>query len=99
MRVQLNGFLSPDFDGEVAPPMDLGLEAPVEYVSEQVEMRDARPLQAGAPSEAEFFARRGFALIRHASEVPDQQNDQFSTYMSEIADLLRDRLLPGRRIE
>ena len=99
MRVQLNGFLSPDFDGEVAPPMDLGLAAPVEYVSEEVEMRDARPFQAGASSEAEFFARRGFALIRHASEVPDPQNDQFSTYMSEIADLLRDRLLPGRRIE
>lgn len=99
MRVQLNGFLSPDFDGEVAPAMDLGLAAPAEYVSEEVEMRDARPLQAGASSEAEFFARRGFALIEHESRVPDWQRDQSSTYMSEIVDLLRDSLLPDRRIE
>jgi hypothetical protein len=99
MRVQLNGFLSHDFDDKVAPPMDLGLAAAAEYRSEEVEMRDARPLQAAATSEADFFARHGFALLKHESRFRDWDKVQSSTYILEIAGLFRDRLLPGRRIE
>lgn len=99
MRVELEGFLSRDFTGQIAPPMDLGLAPPAEYVSEEVEMRNARPLQATAASEADFFARHGFALLEHRSQVRDWGKAQNPTYMIEIAALLRDRLLPDRRIE
>lgn len=99
MRVKLDGFLSRDFDDTVAPPMDLGLAAAAEYLSEEVEMRNARPLQAEAASEADFFARHGFALLEHRSQVRDWGKAQTPTYMIEIASLLQDRLLPDRRIE
>jgi hypothetical protein len=99
MRAELDGFLSRDFDDSLAPPMDLGLAAPAEYLSEEVEIRDARPLEAEAASAADFFARHGFALLKHRSQVSDWGNAQIPAYMGEIASLLRDRLLPDRRIE
>src|SRR5919106_3213217 len=99
MDVELDGFLSRDFAGGMAPPMDLGLAAAAEYVSAQVDMLDARPVQARAVSEAEFFAEHGFALLKHRAGVRDWQRELASTYLAEIAELMRDRLFPGRRIE
>lgn len=99
IRVELDGFLTPDFTGEMAPVMDLGLAPAAEYVSEQVDIRDARALQSGTASEADFFARHGFALLAHPTQVRDWQRDLTSIYVPEITDLVRRRLFPGRRIE
>ncbi len=99
MYVELDGFLSRDFRGEMAPPMDLGLAAAAEYVSEQVDIIDARPVQARADSETDFFAEHGFALLEHETEIRDWQREQASIYLPEIAELIRDRLFPERRIE
>lgn len=99
MRAELDGFLSRDFAGDMAPPMDLGLAAAAEYLSQQVEIFDARPVQARAASEAEFFSERGFALLEHQTTVRDWQRGLASTYLLEIIEVIRTRLFPGRRIE
>jgi hypothetical protein len=79
--------------------MDLGLAAAAEYVAKQVDIVDARPVQARAVSEAEFFAEHGFTLLKHQSEVRDWQREQASIYLPEITELVRERLFPERRIE
>jgi hypothetical protein len=99
MYAELDGFLSRDFAGDMAPPMDLGLAAAAEYVSEQVDIVDARPVQARAVPETEFFAEHGFALLQHQTEVLDWQRELASLYLPEITELIRDRLFPERRIE
>jgi hypothetical protein len=99
MRVKLDGFLSREFIGDLAPPMDLGLAPAAEYVSEQVEILDARPLQARSASEAEFFGQHGFVLLKHNTQIRDWQRELASTYVSEAVELIHDRLLPGRRLE
>jgi hypothetical protein len=99
VRVELDGFLSPNFAGDLAPAMDLGLAPAAEYVSEQVDIRDARPLQAGAASEAEFFERHGFVVMAHQTQVRDWQRDLSSIYVPELTRLIGERLFPGRRIE
>lgn len=99
MRVELDGFLSPEFTGEAAPAMDLGLAAAAEYVSDQVRIHDARAVQASAASEAEFFARHGFVLMPHETRVRDWHSELASVYVPEITDLIRERLFPGQRIE
>lgn len=83
----------------MAPPMDLGLAAAAEYISEQVEILDARPVQARGVSEAEFFAEHAFALLKHETRVRDWQRELASIYLPEIIELVQDRLFPGRRIE
>jgi len=98
-RTELDGFLSGDFADDVAPPMDLGLAAASDYVSKQVEIVDARPMQARAASEAEFFAKHGFSLLKHQTKVRDWERELASIYLPEITELVRDRLFPGRRIE
>lgn len=99
MRAELNGFLSPDFAGDVAPPMDLGLAPAAEYESRQVEIENARPSQARSTSEAGFFASHGFALLPHETRVRDWDREVVSIYHEEIASVVRERLLPGRRLE
>ena len=99
MHIELDGFLSPDFAGDIAPAMDLGLAPAPEYVSADVDIRDARAAQAGAASEADFFARHGFVLLAHQTNVRDWQSELASVYVPEITGLIRERLFPGRRIE
>lgn len=99
MRAELSGFLSRDFTGEVAPPMDLGLAPAAEYEAHQVEMNDGRALQARTSSPAEFFAGHGFALLPHETRVQDWDRDVGSVYGPEVVDLVRKQLLPGRRVE
>jgi hypothetical protein len=69
-------------------------------------MLDARPLQSGTESEARFFADHGFVLLRHESAVRDWEpnladppdSDIGRIYLGEIETLIRERLLPGRRL-
>lgn len=78
-----------------------------------VRIHDARHLQAEAAadasfSEAAFFESHGFVLLPHASSVEDWEVDPASpdpgcdvvrVYMPEIEAIIRERLLPGRRVE
>ena len=99
MRAELGGFLSRHFTGDVAPPMDLGLAPAAEYEAHTVEMNDGRALQADSASEAAFFADHGYALLPHETRVRDWDRDVGSVYGPEVADIVRERLLPGRRLE
>jgi hypothetical protein len=56
MRVKLDGFLSREFAGDLAPPMDLGLAPAAEYVSAKVDIVDARPLQPAPRPKPSFLA-------------------------------------------
>lgn len=94
--VRLNGFLPPDYaGGMVSGPV--GAPQPL-MTSDAVEIGDARALQAGADPAA-FFAEHGFVLLPHASKVLDWDCDVAGIYMPEIETLIRERLLPGRRVE
>lgn len=98
MRAELNGFLSRNFAGPIAPPMDLGLAPAEAYVAEQVDVADARPMQHGkAPHDV--FARYGFVLLPHRTGVADWDREVATVYAPEVAALIRERLFPGRRIE
>src|SRR4051812_25332781 len=71
------------------------------------EIEDARPLQAGAESEASFFDAHGFVLLDHDIAVRDWEVDPDSPetsevvriYYPEIERLVRQRLFPGKRVE
>ena len=100
VQAEICGFLPSDFAGDWAPPMDLGPARVVEYGARHtIEIRDARRIQAGNPSEAEFFERHGFVLLPHATAVKDWDEDIGSVYVPEIERIIRERLLPDRRIE
>jgi len=68
---------------------------------------DARPRQAQARSEADFFDRHGFVLLSHETAVRDwevtadaaETSEVVRLYYPEIERLVRQRLLPGKRVE
>lgn len=95
----LNGFLPEDFIPEDRLRGPVG--APTGPMGgRSVEIGDARALQAAeGPSEAEFFARHGFVLLPHATAVLDWDADVGALYLPEVEQIIRERLLPGRRIE
>ena len=98
VQAQLNGFLPPDFAGAV-PTIDLRnprSRAPAQFPP--FDIQNGRDLQAGASSEAEFFADNGFVLLSHTSSVKDWDNVP-RTFAEEVEQLIRTRLLPGRRLE
>lgn len=96
--IWLNGFLPEDYviDGPLSGPV--GTPAGP-MIGRQVEIADARPLQAAAESEAAFFAEHGFVLLPHVSAVRDWDADIMGVYLPEIAVLIRERLFPGKRVE
>jgi hypothetical protein len=97
-QAQLNGFLPADFVGPLPvidvrnPPRPPAAQFP------QTDIRDGRSLQADVSSEAEFFAGNGFILLKHRTSVEDW-DDVPPSFALEIEEILRRRLLPGRRIE
>jgi hypothetical protein len=65
-----------------------------------IEIADARALQAAEHlSESTFFARHGFVLLPHVSGVRDWDTDVAPIYLAEIEQVVRERLLPGRRVQ
>lgn len=98
VQVQLNGFLPPDYDAALPvidvrdPPRRPPLDLP------KVDIRNARTLQANAASESAFFADNGFILLSHRTAVEDW-DDVPEIFCEEIEELIRTRLLPGRRLE
>lgn len=98
---QLNGFYPPEFASRERQRFAVGAPPPgFEASARPVEIGDARALQAAEGlSEAEFFARHGFVLLPHASAVRDWDTDVAAVYLPEIERIVRERLLPGRRVE
>jgi len=102
----LNGFFPSGFRAEAPVAMTIGAP-PAETRSVTVPIGDARQLHAGAATEAAFFEEHGFVLLDHTSAVREWEPDLKSPatsdlaihYFPEIEAVLRDRLLPGRRID
>ncbi len=115
VEARVYGFFASDheIEGIIRSRMlDLGqIMAPPEELP-PLRIEDARILQARAAeagrSEAAFFDTQGFVLLPHASAVrdwdldpsrPEAEQDVMRTYLPEAEALVRERLLPGRRIE
>ena len=96
---RLNDFFPPEFVPQGRFTAAVGSRPPDAPVFPPIEIRDARPLQAHAESEAAFFDEHGFVLLPHVSAVRDWDNDVAAFYLAEIQQVICDRLLPGRRVE
>ena len=99
VAARLNGFFPPDFDAAGGFSARVGTPPPGAPVFPPVAIADARALQAEAESEAAFFAAHGFVLLPHATRVRDWDKDVGALYLPEIEAVIRERLLPGRRVE
>jgi hypothetical protein len=98
MQAQINGFIPPDFTGSL-PAIDVrNAPAPKPSQFPPVEIRNGRELQAGADSEAQFFADTGFVLLEHRTGV-ENWDDVPALFAEEIEEIIRTRLFPDRRIE
>ena len=98
VQAQLNGFLGRDFTGS-APTIDLRTPpGPPAAQFPEVEIRNGRSFQTGGMSEAELFAENGFVLLNHKTSV-ENWDDVPPSFAVEIEDIIRTRLLPGRRVE
>jgi hypothetical protein len=93
LHVALNGLVPPEQRPVGRVEIDLR-EAPSGPPTRQVAMHDARPLQTAVASESDFFADHGFVLLPHASAVREIGR----IYVGEIETIIRERLLPGRRL-
>jgi hypothetical protein len=98
VEAELGGLLPRDFEG-AAPLMDLSDGSAPEYSHRhKVEVHDARRLQTYASTDAGFFDKHAFVLLPHATAVRDWDRDVESIYRAEIDTIIRERLLPGRRV-
>jgi hypothetical protein len=105
LNATLYGLAPPDFTPSGRLQLDVTADSP-QPPAREVAMLDARPLQSGTESEARFFADHGFVLLRHESAVRDWEpnladppdSDIGRIYLGEIETLIRERLLPGRRL-
>ena len=106
---QLNGLFPPDFQPAQRLQIDIREGPPPGFQMPRFgpfEMEDARPIQAGAQSRADFFDAHGFVLLDHITRVSDwdvdpdlsETSEVVRTYYPEIEQLVRERLLPGKRI-
>ena len=98
---QLNGFYDPGFITNERQRFPVGSRARgVDFAGRKVEIADARALQAAEDvPEAEFMARHGFVLLSHPTAVRDWDHDIAAVYLPEIDRIVRERLLPGHRVE
>jgi hypothetical protein len=101
VQARLNGFLPDGYAGEQAPPIIVGEPPAFEYQQPYppVEIEDARLLQSGALSEAAFFAKHGFVLLKHSTAVRDWDQEVGPIYLGEIETIIGERLYPRRHIE
>ncbi len=101
VNAQLSGFYAVDFVPDGRQRFAVGSRPDgMDQAPRTVEIADARALQAAEDvSEAEFLARHGFVLLSHATAVRDWDSDVASVYLPEVDRLIREQLLPGRRVE
>lgn len=97
-RAALNGFFPAHYPAGRRFAAAVG-EASPEMRSIEVEIADARELQCGATSDAEFFDAHGFVLLDHETSVRDWDRDAVGVYLPELDGVIRERLFPGRRVE
>lgn len=101
VEAALNGFYPPDHEVGDRTAFPVGTVPPgVVMLPRTVEIGDARALQAQSGlSEAEFFAAHGFVLLPHVTAVRDWDTEVAGIYLPEIDAVVRERLLPGSKIE
>lgn len=101
IQAELNGFYTPGFASPARQRFPIG-SSPLglEDTPRTVTIIDARALQTTeALPEAEFLSRHGFVLLSHPTQVRDWDNEVAGVYHPEIDRLIRQRLMPGRRIQ
>jgi hypothetical protein len=104
----LVGFFDPSFvaGDRVLMSVEEGAEGMLApEATPMARIDDARHLQ-GEAAPAAFFEHNGFVLLPHESAVKDwdvdpmaPNNELTRTYVPEVEDLIRTRLLPGRRLD
>lgn len=111
VEATLNGFIRRDLvtEGPVLIRLNGPVDGPVPWeAAPPITIHDARALQSGELHVNDFLAANGFALVDHVSQVADWEsgsaqaldaNDILRLYMPEIEALIRDRLLPGHKLE
>jgi len=98
VETELYGFIPAEVAGPL-PTVDLrNPPSPRNVNFPPIEINDARQLQRQEASEAQFFAENGFVLLSHTTMVKDWDNVP-QAFCDEVDDLIRTRLLPGRRVE
>lgn len=98
IETELFGFIPAEVTGPF-PTIDIRKPAPPRRTKfPRVKIRNGRELQANGASESELFAANGFVLLSHATTVKDWDNVPM-TFCEEIEEIIRNRLLPGKRIE
>ena len=112
---RLNALFEPGFVAEERVLIDAMGGAPTPGVGADpsaVKIHDAREMQSaseagGTFSEAAFFQEHSFVVLDHRSGFQDWDADPSDavdagltrTYFPEIESIIRDRLLPGHRLE
>src|SRR5579871_3265636 len=99
-KARLNGLYQPEFACERRQHFPVGTLAPgMDPSGREVTIMDARALQAAEGlSEAQFFSHHSFVLLPHTSAINDW-DDAGKTYQSEIDQVIRQRLFPGKKVE
>ena len=99
VETELNGLIPAAAKGPF-PTIDIGNPPPPPPKANQRAIRidDARKMQGNGASEAELFAQNGFVLLNHVTIVKDWDHVP-SAFCDEIEEILRTRLLPGKRLE
>jgi hypothetical protein len=98
VEAELNGLIPADVMGPF-PTVDIGNPPPPRKSNlPPIQIHDARELQASGSSESELFAENGFVLLSHVTIVKDW-DDVSPAFSDEIEEIIRARLLPGKRLE
>ena len=98
VQTELYGFIPTEVRGPF-PTIDVRNPPPPRNTNfPPVQIRDGRELQANGASEAKLFAENGFVLLSHTTVVKDWDNVP-QAFCDEIDEIVRTRLLPGKRVE
>lgn len=98
VETELYGFIPAEVSGPF-PTIDVRNPPPPRKTNfPPLQIADGRKLQADGACEAELFADNGFVLLSHETVVRDW-DDVPQAFCDEIEQIIRTRLLPGRRIE
>ena len=98
VETELYGFIPSEVTGPF-PKIDVRNPPPPRKTNfSPIQIQNARKLQANGASEAELFEQNGFVLLDHTTIVKDWDNVP-EAFCAEVEEIIRTRLLPGRRIE